>query len=170
MVGARSRRKRKRGEKVLYLQLEKCFHRSLINQGQIAPELADSVRVLDSAAGWGRQSFGIWAKGWILTVSSLVEKAASCPTFFFLRYVPARFINVKDWPASPNVRGQHFRRPPYHCCCGLQLDAPAGLRRRIFGSVSHFTNLTFLLVPKITPPTPSQKGQVARLLFDSRGN
>lgn len=64
------------------------------------------MRVLDSAAGWGRQSFGIWAKGWILTVSSLVEKAASCPTFFFfLRYVPAQFINVKDWPTSPNVQG-----------------------------------------------------------------
>ena len=88
LVGARSRMERQREKKVLYLQLEKCFHRSLINLGQMSPGLSDSVRVLDSVAGWGRRSFGIRAKGWILTVSSLVEKAASCPTFFFLRYVP----------------------------------------------------------------------------------
>lgn len=33
----------------------------------------------------------------------------------------------------------------------FQLDAPVALRRQIFGCVSHFTNLTFLLVPEITP-------------------
>lgn len=51
--------------------------------GTNTPRLSDSLSVLDSVAGWGRLGFGIRAKGWILTVSSLVEKSASCPTFFF---------------------------------------------------------------------------------------
>lgn len=101
--------------------------------GTNTPRLSDSLSVLDSVAGWGRLGFGIRAKGWILTVSSLVEKSASCPTFFFFlsSLCTSSAYIVKKWPCSPNEWRPVDRSGAYRCCRAFQLDGPGALRRGV---------------------------------------
>lgn len=60
LVGATSRMERERGKKKSSLSsVREMFPRVLDKLGTNTPGLSDSVRVLDSVAGWGRRSVGI---------------------------------------------------------------------------------------------------------------